>query len=205
MVSLFLVTLFLYSMSHTAYASIWSYHGAIRYDWDERTIGLSLTLVGLTAAIVQGALTGRLISRFGAIKTAWLGLCVNTGSMLLFAFAGQGWMAFAIIVISGLGGVQGPSVQSIMSNQTPKNAQGELQGATASLQSIAMIISPLIMTSLLHAFSTQDAPIYFPGAPFLLAAALVALAAIPFSIGVARIRAHAATTDASSKAEAPAE
>lgn len=187
MVRWFLAAHFLYALAHTAYPAVWAYHGEIRYHWDQKTIGLTLSMVGLMAAFVQGGLTGRLIGRFGAVRIAWLGLSANFAALFLFAMAGQGWMVFWIIFVSGLGGVMGPSLQSIMSNQTPKNAQGELQGATSSLQSMAMIVSPIVMTQMLYRFSAEDAPIYFPGAPFLLGAVIVAVAALPLVIGVRQL------------------
>ncbi|MEL7129110.1 MAG: MFS transporter, partial [Pseudomonadota bacterium] len=74
-----------------------------------------------------------------------------------------------------LGGVVSPALSTMMTNVTPSNAQGELQGASASLQALAMIFSPLTMTQALHTFSKDTAPVYFPGAAFLLAAGLTAL------------------------------
>ena len=55
----------------------------------------------------------------------------------------------------------------------PADAQGELQGVFASLNAIAMITSPLIMTTTFSHFSATDAPVFAPGAPFLLAAVLM--------------------------------
>ena len=102
----------------------------------------------------------------------------------LFAGAVQGWMVYAIIPLSALGGVFGPSINQIMSGLTPRNAQGELQGATASLNAFSIIFAPLLMTQTLHAFSAPDAPVYFPGAAFLLASLLTAFCLIPFILGV---------------------
>ena len=93
-------------------------------------------------------------------------------------------MVYAIIPIGSLGGVMMPAINQITSGITSRREQGELQGATASLQSLMLIFSPIIMTQTLHAFSADDAPIHFPGAAFMLAAIITALAAIPFVLGV---------------------
>jgi DHA1 family tetracycline resistance protein-like MFS transporter len=64
-------------------------------------------------------------------------------------------------------------MQSVMSKQAGPNSQGELQGAMASLASIAAIISPIFMTQLFSYFSTPAAPVVFPGAPYLVSGVFV--------------------------------
>ena len=179
-----LLAAFLFHTAHYVFPATWSYHAEIRYGWSARDIGLSLGLVGLSAAMVQGGLTGRFIKKFGSVRTVWFGLTVTAAAMCAYAFAGKGWMALATIAPGALGGLTGAALQSLMSNRTPENAQGELQGANASLQSLSAIISPLVMTQMLSTFSTSDAPVRFPGAAFLLAGLLTVLAFLPFALGV---------------------
>lgn len=75
--------------------------------------------------------------------------------------------------MTALGGVVVPALQSILSRATPADAQGELQGVLASLNAIAMIASPLVMTATFRAFTAPGAPLHLPGAPFLLASLLM--------------------------------
>jgi DHA1 family tetracycline resistance protein-like MFS transporter len=95
-----------------------------------------------------------------------------TIGFVLFAFATQSWMMFAFMVPFSLGGIAGPALQGIISNQVPANEQGELQGALTSLISLTSIIGPLLMTGLFAYFTSESAPIQFPGAPFLMGAVL---------------------------------
>ena len=90
--------------------------------------------------------------------------------LLLFAFASSGWMMFLFLIPYCLGGIAGPSLQGIISNQVPPNEQGELQGGLTSLISLTSIIGPPLMTNLFAYFTSTKAPVYFPGAPFLMAA-----------------------------------
>lgn len=99
-------------------------------------------------------------------------------SFLLFGLATAGWMMFAILVIYCMGGIFGPSLQGIMSNQVLPSEQGELQGAMTSLISLSNIIGPLLMTGVFHYFTKKDAPFVFPGAPFILAAFLTSISAL---------------------------
>ncbi|MEM9225708.1 MAG: MFS transporter, partial [Pseudomonadota bacterium] len=133
----FILAVGIFALAHSVYPATWNFHGDIRYGWQAWEIGLSLTVVGIGSALVQGGLTGWLIKRIGAIRTALFGYVINVVSFTAFAFAGLGWIAYLVIPISALGGVVGPAVNTIMSNVTPKNAQGELHGASASIQALA--------------------------------------------------------------------
>jgi DHA1 family tetracycline resistance protein-like MFS transporter len=70
-----------------------------------------------------------------------------------------------------------------MSNVTPRDAQGELQTATSSLQSLSLLFAPVVMTQTLHYFSTADAVVRLPGAAFLLGALLTLFAFFPLTWG----------------------
>lgn len=176
----------LFSLAHNVYPAIWSFHGEIRYDWTSNEIGNSLGLVGLTAAIVQGGLIGPVLKKFGAAKTVWIGLSVSALCYVAYAFANLPWIVYLIIPISALGGLTMPALNSITSSQTAKNAQGELQGAQSSIQALAQILAPLMMTQVLTNFSAEDAPVKFVGAPFILAAILACCAAPLIWIGLKR-------------------
>jgi DHA1 family tetracycline resistance protein-like MFS transporter len=88
---------------------------------------------------------------------------------------------YAIMVPFALGGLAGPALQGIISNQVAPNEQGTLQGSLTSLMSLTSIFGPLLMSNLFGFFTSDAAPFYFPGAPFL-AGALLALAGLLFSI-----------------------
>lgn len=181
----FIVGVGIFGLSHSVFPATWSWHGEIRYDWSPNQIGWSLALVGIGSAFVQAVLTGRMTKSIGPTKTAMFGLAVTTISMFLFAGAVYGWLAYVFLIISSFGGVAGPATQQLMTGVTPKNAQGELQGALASVQSLTQtIIGPLLMTGTLSYFSQESAVIHFKGANFFLAGVLAALAFIPFMAGV---------------------
>jgi DHA1 family tetracycline resistance protein-like MFS transporter len=96
-----------------------------------------------------------------------------TIGFLGYAFASQGWMIYAALAIGSLGGIANPAVQSVMSRQAGPSAQGELQGANASIASVAAVLSPVFMTQTFSYFSAADAPVSFPGAPYLVSGVLV--------------------------------
>ena len=67
-----------------------------------------------------------------------------------------------------------------MSQRVADNAQGELQGALTSVSSFAMILSPMVMTATFARYTSENAPAYLPGAPFLLAMGLAMLGLVLF-------------------------
>ncbi len=162
----------LYLSSH-ATQSTWTFYTMEKFDWSESQVGYSLGFVGLMVAIVQGGLTRAVIPRIGARRAVVIGLLLYVVGFLGFAFAARGWQMFAWVVPFSLGGLAGPALQGIMSNQVPNNAQGELQGAITSLVSLCAIAGPPLMTQLFGYFTSADAPVYFPGAPFFAGALLV--------------------------------
>ena len=183
-VSWFLLAVGVFGFAHVVYPATWNFHGEIRYNWTSSQIGASLALVGIGAAVVQAGLLGQFIKRIGEVRTALFALAMGTLSLIGFAFSSAPWMAYVIIPLSAFGGMAGPAVNAIMSKQTPANAQGELQGAVSSIQSLGMIIGPIVMTQTLHTFSKDDAVISFAGAAFLLAALLTGLSSLVFWRGV---------------------
>ncbi|HYD73132.1 MAG TPA: TCR/Tet family MFS transporter [Candidatus Binatia bacterium] len=167
---------FLWQLAHQVYPSSWSFFAEIRYDWSPGEIGASLAFVGLLMAFTQAVLTGRIVKKLGEQRAVIIGLASGAVSMVLVAFSDAGWFAYVAITAGMLQFVAYPSMNAIMSKQVPPDSQGELQGGVSSLMSLTTIIGPLLMTQILGRFSGAGAPIYFPGAAFLLAAVLAIFA-----------------------------
>ncbi len=164
-----------YLASH-AVQSNWTYFTMERFAWSEKMVGISLGVVGLLVAIVQGGLTGFINPKLGNNKSIYLGLLLYTVGMFLFGIANQSWMMFVFLIPYCFGGIAQPAMQSVMAGQVPSNEQGELQGALTSLQSICAIIGPLLMNNLFFHFANPQAKVsghYMPGAPFLLGSVLL--------------------------------
>jgi MFS transporter, DHA1 family, tetracycline resistance protein len=162
---------FIYIAAH-ANQSTWSYIMMDKFRWNAKMVGISLAWVGLTVGVVQGGLTRIIIPKLGQTRSIYVGFMFNIIGFLLFAFSTQSWMIFAFMIPFALGGLAGPAIQGILSNQIPPNEQGELQGTMSSVMSITSIIGPLLMSNLFAHFTRADAPIHFAGAPFLAASIL---------------------------------
>jgi len=163
----------LYIAAH-AVQSTWTFFTIERFNWSTKMVGYSLGMAGLCVAIVQGGLIRVINPRLGPNRSVYVGMMMYTIGLTLFAFSNAGWMMFAFLIPYCLGGIAGPSLQGIISNQVPANEQGELQGALTSLISVTSIIGPPLMTNLFSFFTKEDAFVYFPGAAFLMGAILIA-------------------------------
>jgi DHA1 family tetracycline resistance protein-like MFS transporter len=183
-IGLFLSLFLVYLASH-AVQSTWSYFTMEEFQWNEAQVGYSLGFVGLLVGLVQGVLIRYISPKLGAKKSVITGFILYTIGLVLFAFAQEGWMMYVFLVPYCLGGIAGPSLQGLLSNQIPANEQGELQGMVASLMSLSAIIGPPVMTNLFSFFTSANAPFLFAGAPFMLAAMLV-LTSLFFVVGTLR-------------------
>jgi DHA1 family tetracycline resistance protein-like MFS transporter len=173
MVAGLLVAVFLYQVAHDSLPAVWMYYTQLKFDWSLSQMGMSLTFVGIMTVIVMGGLTGMVVPRLGERRAIVIGFSLVALGFLGYALATRGWMVYVALAIGSLGGIASPSVQSVMSKRAGPSAQGELQGAVASLSSIAAVLSPLFMTQLFSHFSSPAARVQFPGAPYLVSAVLV--------------------------------
>jgi DHA1 family tetracycline resistance protein-like MFS transporter len=167
----------IYLASH-AVQSNWSFFTIERFGWSEKLIGISLGVVGILVATVQGGLIRYINPKLGNEKSVYTGLLLYSLGLILFAFASQSWMMFVFLIPYCFGGIAGPAIQSIMSSSVPANAQGELQGALTGLISLTSIAGPPMMTGLFAYFTKPKAPVHFSGAAFLLGAVLMFASAI---------------------------
>ncbi|PHN94902.1 tetracycline resistance MFS efflux pump [Maribacter sp. 6B07] len=178
---------FLANLAGQALPSTWSYYGIERYDWNPRQIGLSLMVVGLLVAVVQGFLVGKLVTKFGKRKVIIYGFLLWTVGMFLFSFAHEPWMLYAFLIPYALGGIAGPTVQGVISNQVSEKEQGILQGSITGLVSITAILGQFIFAPVFYYFIRPETSIYFPGAPYALAAVLLLIAFILATTAIKRM------------------
>lgn len=171
--ALLLVLLF-YQVANWVYPSIWAYFTQAAFGWEERMVGVSLAVYGISMVVVQGVLIRWIIPRLGERATLRWFLPYNAVVLFCVAFVPYGWLMLLLTPLSALGAVVEPAIKGIASRATAEDAQGELQGVLASIAAIAAIISPLIMTRIFN-LATEGAR-DFPGAPFLMASVLMVTA-----------------------------
>lgn len=184
-----LTVLLLYQLATQVYPAIWAYFTQARFGWDSRMIGISLALFGISMAVVQGGLIRLALSRLGPLRTVVLGFGFAILAFPVLAFITNGTLALALTPIAATAAMAVPALNGIMAQHAPNDAQGELQGIITSVNALAMILSPLLMTGVFAAATMPGGAIYLPGAPFL-AALLLTLAALALFLSSRRVSAR---------------
>lgn len=157
-------------LAQNALQSIWVLYTGHRFNWDAGDVGISLAVVGLSAAIVQGGLTGRIVPKMGERRAIIYGLGLSAIANMLYGLANQGWMMYVIPFLGALAFIAGPSTQSLISKSVKPNEQGSTQGAITSLLSLTGVVGPIIATNVFSYFIGENAPLELPGASFFLGA-----------------------------------
>jgi DHA1 family tetracycline resistance protein-like MFS transporter len=166
---------FIWVCAINIYPATWTFFAPAQFGWDTRMVGISLTLVGVSMFVFQSSVIGRVVKRFGERNTAVLGMSFGLVSFTITAFLTNGTIALMLNVLNGFSGMAIPAVNAMMSKRTPPNQQGELQGLNGSMTALAFLLAQLVYNNVLSTFTSDHAPVYFPGAPFLIAAGLAAI------------------------------
>jgi DHA1 family tetracycline resistance protein-like MFS transporter len=174
----FIVVLILMRIAHDANPVIWSYYVYLKFHWSTAQLGWALAFLGIVMAFVFGFLTRIAIPKLGEHNAAIIGLLAGAIGFAGYAFATQGWMMYPWMLVWALMGLAMPSINGLISRHVPANEQGELQGALASIGGVTSIIAPPLLTNVFAYFTRPGAPVYFPGAAFLVAGIMLALAAL---------------------------
>lgn len=167
---LFLV-MFLVLIANMAVHAVWNYYTMSRYGWTPKDVGISLAVVGVCFGVVQGGFSGLIVKKIGEKGAAMLGMIVLVLVTAGIGLIPYGWTMYLIILPYAFSGILDPSIRSIISGQTAKNEQGELQGIFTSMMSVAEIIGPLMMMAIFSASAPygKENPVFF-GMPFFVAA-----------------------------------
>lgn len=170
--------IFLSNLAHAALPATFVLYGAYRYGWDERHVGLVLASVGICSAIVQGAVVGPAVRRFGERRALLIGLACGAVGFFGYGLAPTGLAFLAAVPVVALWGLASPAAQGIMSRHIGPTEQGALQGATGSLMGIATMIGPALFAATFAYFIGAGTRWHAPGAAFVLASLLLAAGAM---------------------------
>lgn len=169
-----LICLFVFECANMVYVTLWAFWGREMFGWDGFVIGLTLSGYGVLIAVVQAGILPQLTKRLGDYKTLILGVVAAIVGFTGFGFSTAVWAVAVILPFAALSDMAPPLLTAFAANRVGEDLQGLVQGVIASLSSIAAVAAPLLMTGVFQRF-VGDAAVYFPGAPFLLAAAMIVM------------------------------
>ena len=157
-------------------ANVFVIYADFRYGWTDRTVGLSLALIGIFTALYGVFLVKPAVKHLGERRSMIIGFLGGSLGYLFFGLSRTGLLFWIGIPLLNLMSLTWPSAQSIMSRSIGPSEQGQLQGAINSLRGISGLLGPGLFTWI---FSKSIGPhplIHAPGAPFYTAAAMLVLA-----------------------------
>jgi len=184
------VVTFLLHFAHHVFSAVFVLYAGYRYGWGPWEVGLVLALVGALDMTVQGALVGPLVKRFNERAVMVTGLFGGALGIACMGLAPNGMLFAAAMVPNALWGLAMPTLQSLMTKHVSESEQGQLQGATMSVASIAGVASPLFFGAVYAWTVAPGTWLPMPGLALLIASGVL-LAAAFIGWSVAR-RAEAA-------------
>lgn len=169
---------FLWLVATNIYPASWTFFAQAQYGWGAVMVGVSLTITGVSMAVFQALIIGKAVDRFGERKTAFYGMGFGGLVFLAYALTPIGWIALCMSLVAGIQGMAIPALNAMMSRRIPASQQGELQGLNTSLSALAFLLAQVLYNNTLAYFTSTDAPLRFPGAVFLIAAATTIIAVV---------------------------
>ena len=170
--------LLLSNLAHYVYPSVFVLYADYRYDWGPLAVGKVLAVVGVCSALVQGFLVRKWVPVLGEHKALVLGLLAGVVGFAAYGAAPPGTLFLCAVPIMALWGLAGPAAQALVTREVGPEVQGRIQGAMASLVSLAGIIGPALYTFTFAKFIGRGAPIELPGIPWFIAASLLGVALV---------------------------
>jgi DHA1 family tetracycline resistance protein-like MFS transporter len=171
-------TNFLGYVAHEVLPSTFVLYTSYRLGWDDRAMGLFLAAVGLGGLVVSGGLVRPIVSRLGERRALYTGLACGAAAFAIYGLAPTSALLCMGLPLQSLWGLANPTSQALMTRHVDPSEQGQLQGANASLRGIAGLIGPGLFTQTFALFIGAGAAWHLPGAPFLVAATLLATALV---------------------------
>ncbi len=150
------------------------------YGYGPAALGLLLGYAGLTQAIAQGWLLGKIVRRFGELSLVMAGLAALAIGMFPMGMLKNLDLLLVLLALVSIGyGLASPSVASLISRRTGQHRQGEVLGVNQSAMSLARIFGPIAGASIYGMMG--------PAAPYV-GGAIVAIAALILARGTAQER-----------------
>jgi MFS family permease len=150
------------------------------YGYGPAALGLLLGYAGLTQAVAQGWLLGKIVTPLGETRLVTMGLIALAIGMFPMGMSSNLEVLLVLLGLVSVGyGLASPSVASLISRRTGQHRQGEVLGVNQSAMSLARIFGPIAGASIYGMMG--------PAAPYV-GGAVVAVAALALARGVAAER-----------------
>jgi MFS family permease len=158
---------FLIGFAFTGIESIFGLWSQAKFGWGPREVGVCFAFVGVSAAITQMFVTGRLSERYGEGPMLAVGMAITLVSSAAQPFSTGSVMTIALMCLTAIGqSVAFPNVGALISRTADPHRQGQILGLNNATGALARVIGPFC-AGLTFSGITIDGP-------FFLAALVVA-------------------------------
>jgi MFS transporter, DHA1 family, tetracycline resistance protein len=172
----------IYFFATALYPAIWPFWGGAKFGWSAATIGITLAAFGIINAAFQGLASGWAVKKLGEWNVALIGLITASIAMAGYGFANSFTVVLILLVVHGPEGFVYPMLTAMMSREVPDDAQGEMQGGLASVQSLSMLLGTVVFSQIFGYFLLPTSPIVSPNIAFFVAAAFLVLSLVLFLV-----------------------
>lgn len=156
----------------------WVLYTELRFDWTPQQNGIALFVVGFTSALTQGVLMSRLLAYFGEMRLAIIGMASSAVINLAYGLTTQSYILYGLILLNFLSFAANPALNTVISKASSEREQGLTQGALNAINSIMIVLAPIIGSSLLAVVSHSQTNDWHMGITFFVSASLQLLAVL---------------------------
>jgi DHA1 family tetracycline resistance protein-like MFS transporter len=150
-----------------------------RFHWTDRTVGLSLAVVGICSALYGALLVKHAVRWIGERGAMSVGLICGATGWVMLGLSKTGLLLWLGIPMLNLMSLVWPSAQSLMSREVGVQEQGQLQGAVNSLRGMAGLMGPGLFTYIFsRSIATGSRWPHAPGIAFFVAAGILLVSLI---------------------------
>ena len=136
---------------------------------DTQRIGLSYTIFACISFVVSTTLTSPCLSKLGPVVTCIIGLTAVGSGLMAMSFSSAPVLLAAAIYYCGVP-LYGPTIPTMLLRCVPSYRRGAVMGIDGAINTVARIISPLIMGDVFRRFGQAAA--------FRVASCMVFLSAV---------------------------
>lgn len=147
---------FAFLFAFSLFTSGFAMYAERRLDWNDHAfgpieVGVALAWLGVLGLVAQLLLLRRLVDRFGEARVVEGSALIAAAGYALLAATHDVLLLAIALSLAGLGvSVLRPALLGLISQAVPPSRQGLVFGVTSSLQSLALILAPLLAGGLIH-------------------------------------------------------
>ena len=158
-------------LGFTAMTSIFALFLRARFGITEKTIGYFFVYVGTLSFVMRALVLGPVVRRVGEVGAMRLGTVSLVVGLAIYPWVPSLWALPLVMPLIPIGtALLFPSTTALMSRAADQAVLGTTMGVAQSFGGLARVAAPLLATSAFQRFG--------PGAPFYVAAGVVAIVGV---------------------------